>query len=168
MFELQEPLQLSLDTQKTLAPFVTTIGAPQHLPEMKYLFVAGYGRNDAEAHGGRKTYSYFAMEDVGCDNVETCIAEQEFVTLDPNHIIDSCYGDSGAGVFGIVPTGGLHLFGIVSRGVSSLCGEGGINSTVVQEPVIDWIRSIVPDVRIAEPPEIQVSQIELPAPLSKQ
>ncbi|WP_415401162.1 trypsin-like serine protease [Tateyamaria sp. SN3-11] len=162
LFELQEPLQqtiqISFDGSTVVhAPSIAEIAHPEWLTSQRLLVVAGYGRNDRQSRGGDKSIAPMTTLDFDCRTPGHCVTGQEFVASDPFEMIDSCYGDSGAGLYGILPK--LQLFGIVSRGTSGACGAGGINTTVAHDQVANWIKANVPDAKFGRPRADIISQL---------
>ncbi|MBL1438104.1 MAG: trypsin-like serine protease [Rhodobacteraceae bacterium] len=138
------------------ASITAPIGHPDALLAGQVLAVAGYGINDDQPKGGVKSYAPTRLETLECDQESGCVSGQEFILRDPSGTVDSCQGDSGAGVYG-PSADGLALYGIVSRGAGTGCGAGGINTLVSTQAVISWITSVSSMARVIANSEIPVT-----------
>lgn len=124
--------------------------------ELHAPFIAGFGVNNFEPDGGRKTYIGTALNAALCDVTldHPCVANVE-LTLTANReglSADTCKGDSGAGVYVRMKSGDLAVVAITSRGVEAGCGPGGIYTLVTDPDVQSWIKAIVDDAAIASGP----------------
>ena len=150
LVRLSRPLSLS-------APFdVALLGTPAMLAQDLRFKVAGFGRNDWERFGGHKTVIVRSIVSRLCSGAPRqadvgCQRGLEMILQDPDGQTDSCYGDSGAGVYRELPDGRLAVVAVTSRGLpNGRCGTGGIYALVADPAVHDWIRRITPDIAIAD------------------
>lgn len=159
LFEVDSPLTIPAPNGGTYTNFSATIGHSERRQSLGHNYVAGFGRNSSQATGGNKTIGVFENTSSACQSNYACIDELEFVTLDPNGLVDSCNGDSGAGVYGIPPEGGLHLFGVVSRSAQpGECGVGGINVIATSPSILAWLKEVVPDLKFASSPSLALAK----------
>ena len=108
----------------------------------------------------RESGGFLAVTNYGCHR------NRELVAVDhTSSLADSCYGDSGAGAYVRLGDGSYALLAIVSRGLKSTCGEGGIYTLVVTDRVNTWLREMaqgttfeVGSVPLAYPKHSSISQ----------
>ena len=91
-----------------------------------FFLVVGFGENDYSTKFGIKNASILEINYTQCDD---CINGVEFAIKPTNGSNnDSCYGDSGGGLFQYRKVNGFSLVALVSRGIDNQqdCGQGGI------------------------------------------
>lgn len=168
LFEIDEPLTIPTPSGGTYTDFAATIGHSERLKSLGHNYVAGFGRSSSQANGGNKTIGVFDNTPSECKSNDACIDDLEFVTLDQNGLVDSCNGDSGAGVYGIPPEGGLHLFGVVSRSAQpGGCGVGSINVIATSPSILAWLKAVVPDLKFASSPSLALAKYVKNSELTK-
>jgi len=125
------------------------------LPRLASVDVAGFGARDADPLGGEKYFAPLLVASSQCTghapdgrphhNVYGCHAGHELVAIDEKRFTaDSCAGDSGAGALARLKDDSYVLVGIVSRGLESTCGRGGIYTLLATPRVRTWLAEVAP------------------------
>ena len=147
------------------AQTIASVQDPAGLFGLGHVQIAGFGTNDNQTDGGRKTFftaPFAGSRCVALSETELCLPEHEIALIGDEEGTDSCSGDSGAGAYVRLKDGGWAVVAITSRASGDrVCGSGGIYVRVAQQDVIDWIAKVVgEDLRIAAASEIQQERNE--------
>ena len=159
--ELTKPLTSIADE-----PHFAKVPQADLLREVDWVYVAGFGRNYTQPLGGNLHFmrARRIQDQTGLRNCPAtdgtatgCDPTREFLLVDAQggRDTDSCFGDSGGGVFARTTDGQLLVLGIVSRGLTGHCGTGGINALTAESGVLAWLRGMVPQA-VFEPTEISL------------
>lgn len=145
-----------------LPPMTATISHQTFLPLIAKAEVAGFGQSDWQSRGGDKTFVRLVHDKQACGRSDApkCLKTMEIVLNDPQGKSDSCFGDSGAAAY--LPTSDLQgrpiAIAILSRGLSPVCGPGGIYVSLASSKVIEWLEAVVEDVSVTAPTVAQVEE----------
>jgi hypothetical protein len=109
------------------------------------VFGVGWGESINFWRPGRKTIAELDLIARICSAADEqqhgCKAGLELIAARPPH--DTCYADSGGGLYGLTAEGTSHLIGITGRGSEEtrnhLCGAGGIYTSLEAPLVRDWL-----------------------------
>ena len=139
-----------------MSPFAV-LATRSRLDDVVQVEVAGFGARRDDPLGGEKYSAPIIVASAQCSEASTdglsyavdeiygCHRDRELVAIDQtSSLADSCYGDSGAGAHVRLDDGSYVLLAIVSRGLSSICGEGGVYTLVVTNRVQAWLRRVAP------------------------
>lgn len=162
LYAMKDLALVRLDTGLTLpaARTIASVQDPAGLFGLGHVQIAGFGTNNNQTDGGRKTFFTAPFAGSRCaqlSETELCLPEHEIALIGDEEGTDSCSGDSGAGAYVRLKDGGWSVVAITSRASGDrVCGSGGIYVRVAQQDVIDWIAKVVgEDLRIAAASEIQ-------------
>jgi trypsin len=111
------------------------------------IFAVGWGESINFWRPGRKTLAELDLIARPCSSDDElnkdCKAGIELLAARPPH--DTCFADSGGGLYGVKSDGTFYLLGITSRASSvtpnNMCGSGGIYTSVEAPVVRKWISS---------------------------
>ena len=139
-----------------LTDFETTAIVGTGLPKNKLVqyYVSGFGENNEQPKGGRKSYIGKHMDRGDCSDQEYtassgCQPGIEFTVQSSASRTDSCYGDSGAGAYVRRKDGRLIVIAVVSRGIErGPCGGGGIYASLADDEAVKWIKTVANEVEI--------------------
>lgn len=117
--------------------------------ELEQFFIVGWGESDNFWRPGRKQYARIEILSRLCTAqdaaAKNCAAGQEIVAARPP--ADTCYADSGGGLYGRGKDGRLYLLGITSRAMQptpgGMCGTGGIYTSLEAPNVRRWLAEIL-------------------------
>lgn len=108
-------------------------------------FAVGWGESNNFWRPGRKNYATLNLTARLCSEADQqqsgCKAGVEALAANPPH--DTCFADSGGGLYGRDSEGIMHLLGITSRSSKEtpddMCGAGGIYTSLEAPPVREWL-----------------------------
>lgn len=109
------------------------------------IFAVGWGESINFWRPGRKTLAELDLIARLCTSDDElnygCKEGVEMVAARPPH--DTCFADSGGGLYGVKADGAFYLLGITSRASretpNNMCGAGGIYTSVEAAAVRTWI-----------------------------
>ena len=128
---------------------------PALIPQMRMVYLAGFGRNNSQISGGTKTFFADAIDPGLCAKAnaapgQVCLNGIEIAIGDAQ--ADFCFGDSGAGVYVVLKElvgGGAFtsrteaLLAVGSRGIGTEdCGTGGVAVLASTDEVRAWIERV--------------------------
>ncbi|MCP4099290.1 MAG: trypsin-like serine protease [Planctomycetaceae bacterium] len=140
---------------------VALVGSDDLLTKVSFAEMASFGSTEKSTTGGKKMSVSVAISSKRCiesdgeayENPTSefgCLRGKELVAIDVNKKKDSCFADSGGGVYARLNDGRIALLAVVSRGLKGECGFGGIYSLVTTTEIREWLEKHVHDVRFAD------------------
>ena len=144
--ELDESLPSAL--RQSILPVDPIIGLNTASAEPGHLYVVGFGESDNRWWPGSKSYAEIDFDSRPCtvqDEAQSgCKAKLEIMAGRPP--ADTCYADSGGGLYVQETSGGqMILVGVTSRGISDQvqCGTGGIYTDLNNLDVQTWLSGML-------------------------
>lgn len=123
------------------------LDSPLSKPDLQFerILAAGFGESNNLWRPGRKSFAELDLIARLCsaadEQQDGCKAQVEMIASRPPH--DTCYADSGGGLYGVTSEGYFYLLGITARGwkatANDMCGVGGIYTSLEAVDVRTWL-----------------------------
>lgn len=125
----------------------TVLDSSPSEPDLRFdrVLAAGFGESNNLWRPGRKSYAELDLIARLCSDADEqrdgCKAGVETIASRPPH--DTCYADSGGGLYGVTSEDSFYLLGITTRGwkatANDMCGAGGIYTSLEAQDVRAWL-----------------------------
>lgn len=149
LVELAEPVSYSS------GKIYAQVGNNELLDRISVAKIVSFGSSETNPRGGRKLMVSVSIASKRCDSpsdasMYECLVGKEMVAIDAKGQKDSCFGDSGGGIYARFEDGSIVLVAVVSRGIRRQCGTGGIYVLTTTIEIHKWIKKFVKDLEISD------------------